>query len=121
MMDLQLYEGDLKISNGDLAICSDDHQAMAQAVKIRLKTFKEEWFLDTDIGLPYFSHILGQKPKIPYLRHLIASQIENIAGVKKIEDFNIQLNSNRTLLINFNIILLSGNNISFNEKLGVEL
>lgn len=121
MMDLQLYDHDLKISNGDLAICSDEHQAIAQAIKIRLKTFKEEWFLDTDIGLPYFSHILGQKPKMPYLRHLIAAQVESIIGVNKIKDFNIHLNSDRTLLLSFNIILHDDKNISLKEQLGVEL
>lgn len=42
MMDFLLKEGDICISGGDIQLCSDDKEATAQAITIRLKTMAGE-------------------------------------------------------------------------------
>ena len=49
MMDFCLKENDLDTDAGDIAICSTDTDAIAQAVTITLRTFLGEYFLDTSL------------------------------------------------------------------------
>jgi hypothetical protein len=35
-----------------------------QECRIRMRTFQGEWFLDLETGIPYWTEILGQKPKL---------------------------------------------------------
>lgn len=53
-------------SDGDLVVDTDLHfttglAAVAQGIRLRIQTFKGEWFLDLDHGVPYFQDLLGQK------------------------------------------------------------
>ena len=51
---------DLAIIDFDLQLTTDQ-QAIAQRVKQSLLLFKGEWFLDRDLGVPYYEDILGTK------------------------------------------------------------
>lgn len=54
-MDLRLP---LTVSNGDVVTLSDDAE-IAQRLAQRLLTYQGEWFLDTSIGVPYWTQVLG--------------------------------------------------------------
>ncbi len=114
-MDFALHEKDIKISNGDFQLCCSDTDAIAQAISIRLKTLAGEWFLDTTIGIPYFTEILGKKRNDRFLRHLLLSQIENTPGVRQITDFKADQDSPRGLKISFNVVLNNQSIIPINE------
>jgi hypothetical protein len=115
MMDLLLEEGDLKVFQGDLGFCVSDIQTINQAVSIRLKTLQGEWFMDTQIGIPYLTEILGQKPSERFLRHIFAKQIGNVPGVEKITEFNVELGQQRSLIINVRLRLTDDSEISIKE------
>jgi hypothetical protein len=119
MMDLALHEGDIKISNGDLTLCADNTEAIAQAIKIRLRTLKGEWFLDSQVGIPYLSEVFGQKRSEPFLRHLIVNEIKGVEGIKFINNFSIELNEDRMAQIKFNVRLSDQSTIQFKEEIGV--
>lgn len=54
MSDLKLgVDGDLEIKNGDLLLTTSD-DAVRQHLQQRLRTFLGEWFLDLDVGIPFF-------------------------------------------------------------------
>lgn len=114
-MDFALHANDLKISNGDFQLCATDSDSIAQAISIRLKTLAGEWFLDTTIGIPYFTEILGKKRNDRFLRHVLLSQIENIPDVRQISDFKVEQDSPRGLKISFNVILNNQSIIPINE------
>jgi hypothetical protein len=113
-----LHNNDLKISNGDFNICPNNKEALAQAIKIRLKTLYGEWFLDSSLGIPYLTEVFSQRISPNYLRHLITSELENIHDIKEIIDFDININSQRQANIKFKIILNNQEKIFFNEHIG---
>lgn len=117
-MDIRLKDQDLAIVNGDLAMCSTNRDALAQLITVRLKTLKGEWFMDTSLGIPYLSEIFGQKRSLMFIRQSILPHIEAIAGIKKIENFKIKEEANRTILMSFTVILDDGSPIKFNESVG---
>jgi hypothetical protein len=83
--DLKLdTDGDLAFSaDGDLVL-NEGLEAIAQDIRARLLFFKGEWFLDQDIGLPYFEDILVKNPSILGVMASIRSEIQNTPGVNEI-------------------------------------
>lgn len=61
-MDLLLNEdtNDLVFINGACPVTQKLTDVVSQRLKITLYTFLGEWFLDTDIGVPYFQQIFGK-------------------------------------------------------------
>jgi hypothetical protein len=119
MMDLLLADQDLAIIHGDLALCQDDKSALSQAISIRLKTLNGEWFMDTSVGIPYFSEIFGHKRSSLFIRQAILPHIEAIAGIKEVIDFKIKEKKDRKIFISFTAILTDSTAIKFNESVGV--
>jgi len=92
--DLALEEGDFVLVAGAEGIASD--------LKARLQTFLGEWFLDTSIGLPYFTEIFGKTP-VPRLETIFREQILATPGVASIEVLRLQ-KSGRTLTLTFRVL-----------------
>ena len=83
---LTLLEHDLTIVNGRLATI-DTSNEVAQNVKIRLMTYEGEWFLDVDLGVPWFQQILGKKDA-SLAELLVRKEINSTTGVSKIVSMN---------------------------------
>lgn len=76
--------------------------AIAQAVKIRLLFFKEEWFLDLDQGMPYWQEILGKKTTASVLRSIFRDQILDTPGILELPTLSLAFNgSSRELAMSF--------------------
>jgi len=118
MMDFSLSQNDLEIVEGDFFICSSEIDAIAQSISIRLKTLAGEWFLNSAIGIPYLTHILGHKRSERFLRQLIMPAIE-CADVKEVRDFSVREENDRKISISFTAILYGGDEIKINESLGI--
>jgi hypothetical protein len=98
------FSGDLAIENGDLQLTANK-QTLEQRIKRALLTFKGEWFLNEEIGIPYFQDILGHKNSIATLKDIFINEIQKIEGVKELQDLKIKLdNQERGLEINFTIL-----------------
>lgn len=60
-IDWELHtDDDLKLTAGDFTFV-DEALRVAQAVQVALRTFRGEWFLNVNTGVPYFQSILGKK------------------------------------------------------------
>ena len=58
-MDLKLNSRhDIDLDNGDFSLTQDESESLSQRLKIKLLTFKGEWFLNEDAGIPYYQRIL---------------------------------------------------------------
>ena len=120
MMDFSLEHNDLEISNGDICLCSSDVAATAQMIAIRLKTMAGEWFLDTKLGLPYLTQVLGKKRNDRFLKSLITKEIQALAAVQELSHFSfVESESPRSININFNAKLSDQTVISIKESIGV--
>lgn len=87
MKDLKLTPaGDLVIEGFDLALV-DGREQIAQRMKIRLKTFYGEWFLNTEIGVPYFEDILVKNPDPELVAAIFQEQILLDAEITDITSF----------------------------------
>lgn len=82
--------GDAIFINGPLtaqATTQEPKDKVAQRLRIRLLTFREEWFLDQTYGVPYYQEILGRKPGKSKVDQIFQEQILLEAGVKEITSF----------------------------------
>lgn len=81
--DLMLdNSNDLVIQNGDLVFIYGI-AAVAQACRITIQIFAGEWFLNLDVGIPYWQSILAQKPEIavPAAQIAFRAELEAVQGV----------------------------------------
>jgi len=101
-VDLKLDDqGDLAIENGDLVLLTGA-DAIRQHLKIRLRTFKGEWFLDQRLGVPYFDKILVKNPSLPQVTSLYRKVITDTPGVTALLDLAVSLdNAARRLTVTF--------------------
>ena len=107
-------EHDLKIENFDLKL-TDNNEIVAQRIKQALLLFKGEWFLDVDLGTPYYESILGHKNSLDTVRAIFVSEVQRVEGVKEVVKMEINLNNaNRTASINLAVIDETNNEIEVN-------
>lgn len=63
-------------------------QTVAQRLKIRLLSFKGDWFVNTLYGIPYYQEILGKKPSKSRVDRIFQQEILAEQGVREIVSFN---------------------------------
>lgn len=81
MVDILLdNDGDISLVNGKISLTNNT----AQAVKIRLKTFRSEYFLDIKRGIPYYQSILGKKTTKQQIDSIFKKEILSVKNVLKI-------------------------------------
>jgi hypothetical protein len=81
--------GDLAIEGGDLVLAAD----LAQAISIRLKWFRNEYFLNTSIGVPYYDQIFVKAPRLDQIAALYRDEIARTPGVTKVLTVDVSLNN----------------------------
>ena len=119
MMDIALRQNDLAIARGDIALCATEADCIAQAIIIRIKTLAGEWFLDSNVGIPYLTEVFGQKRTESFMRQLIVAKIESMPGIKQVREFKTNIEHERKLNIIFSVELTDKNSISINESVGL--
>lgn len=110
---------DLYFINRRLAIIPNNNsdKEILQRLKMRLKFFKDEWFLNSEHGVPYFTDILGTKSiDINIIESILRGQILNVKGVKEVTESSVDYNPSERK-IDYYINLVSINNTVITEKL----
>lgn len=83
-------------------------QTVGQRLKIRLLTFKDEWFMDTTYGCPWWQRLLGVKQTSKASADLIfQQQILLEPGVKEIVSFESTF-VNRKYSLTFKVRVVTG-------------
>ena len=103
-------------ANGDLDLSlltdvqlSTGLQAVTQGVIIRIQTFRNEWFLDLDVGVDWFGRILGQKFNDSVIRAEIRRAILDTDDDIEILTLDTEFNrGTRDLRIDFEIRTVFG-------------
>lgn len=103
MYDIALSVGthDLVIIDGDIALI-DNAERVAQAIRIKLRSFLKEWFLDTTYGLPYWDEILIKNPSLTNIRSIFRTQILAVDDVNSVTSLTLDHDKQtRTLTVDF--------------------
>lgn len=107
-------EKDIVIEGFDLKL-TDNETSLTQLLKQELLTFKGDWFLDQDKGLPYYQDILGQRNSIDSVRAIFIEAIKSVSGVKEIVDLELNLNGkDRTLDVSITVLDEYNNTVNVN-------
>lgn len=116
MSDIKLgTDGDLDLSGSELTLV-EDAEAIAQEIRIGLKLFQGEWFLDQRVGMPYIQQILVKNPNLDVLQNLFVQAIESVPGVATVDDCALTLdNETRTLLVTFTATTDDGESVGLAE------
>ena len=82
--------------------------AVAQSVKTRLLLWQGQWFLDTTIGTPWLTDVLGKNTQSLYDRAIRTVILETI-GVTSIENYSSTFDSTaRTLTVTMTLNTIYG-------------
>lgn len=103
--DLKLNKsGDLAIDDSGLITVFDGAERVAQQVRVTLKTFLGEWFLDTSFGVPYLDSIFVKTPNRAEIEAIFRARIADVPGVEKITSMTLQIDREiRMLRVAFEI------------------
>jgi hypothetical protein len=110
-IDLKLdANNELVIENGDL-VFTRGIEAVVQQCRIALQMFQGEWFLNLDVGIPYWEKILGEKPKtaIEAARIFFRRELQLVDGVEKVTRLDVTYTgSTRTLTVTWQVSTVFG-------------
>jgi hypothetical protein len=87
-------DGDMTFGGGSSDYLINTPEAVAQAVKTRLRLLTGEWFLDITEGTPYATDILGKNTETTY-DPAIRERILDTEGVTQIDSYSSVLNGRR--------------------------
>lgn len=122
-MDLLLdpNTNDLVFKNGAVTVTSSQSEIVAQRLKVTLYTFLGEWFLDDEVGVPYFQQIFGKARSKATVDVIFQNIISKDPGVVEIREFNSTLdNPSRGYSMSFKVRVSDGtitDNITINVGL----
>jgi len=85
-------EWDLILENGQLLTVSDSEYIPQKAKQILL-TFKNEWYQNTTIGIPYFEAIFIKNPQIPNIQAIFRDALKNDTIMKSLGVTNVTIDS----------------------------
>tara|TARA_Y100001956_G_scaffold73300_1_gene79380 strand:- start:317 stop:676 length:360 start_codon:yes stop_codon:yes gene_type:complete len=101
--------GDIDITGNKVRLTTSNIEEVRQKVEIRLRTFKEEWFMNVEAGLPYFQIILQKGVSKNYIDAQVKSVTLKTNGVIGIESFNSEIdNRTRTYIANMRLTTSEG-------------
>ena len=100
------------ITNKDLTLTDDKNlrftttltEFVSQKIENKLLFFKEEWFLDYTLGVPYFEKIFTKNPDINLINTIFIREIRSIDEIEEVIKFETEYDSSlRTFTINFEV------------------
>ncbi len=103
MSDLKLdpQTHDLDLSSGGLELVTGD-DAVVQKLSIRYQFFRGEWFLDQQVGIPYWTDIFIKNPNIANVNSIMRQTALSTPGIDELSEFTSTLDPNtRGLAISF--------------------
>lgn len=94
MSDLRTTSnGDIAITNNNLTLVTAEDE-VKQRLEQRLKTFRGEWFLNVETGLPYLTDIMQKNINVGVVEGIFKTHITATPGVLEIMEFNLTYVSN---------------------------
>lgn len=100
---------DVIFLNGAAPVTRSQQDIVAQRLKITLQTFLGEWFLNLEVGIPYFQQILNKVRSKSTIDAIFQNAILNDPGVLEIVSYQSTLNNQlRGFDLQFAVRVLDG-------------
>lgn len=106
MPDIKLdtVTNDLLIVGNDMELTKTEDESLAQRLVVKLRTFRGEWYLDSTVGVPYFTDVFGKGRSLQAIEALFQDMILEEPEVQQIVSFSSSLDkSNRLLGLSFQV------------------
>jgi len=87
---LLTLDGDLDIRNGTVSLVSGA-DAIIQRIRVRLRAFQGDWFLDLRFGVPYFGRILVRNVNEADIFQIYQEVIATTPGVVSVDELELTL------------------------------
>lgn len=84
---------DIILDNFDLQLTTDEEN-IAQGIECRLKFFSGEWFLNRNLGIPYFQSVLKKNPNLNAVNAIFRNAILSAPGVEEITTYTAEYDNN---------------------------
>jgi hypothetical protein len=101
---------DLEVTDAfNLRLTENNGEYVSQKIENNLKTFAEEWFLDFELGIPYYTRILIKQADPNDVNNIFLTAITDIPEIEKVLQFEVDYdNAKRLYSIKFKVQLTSG-------------
>lgn len=107
--------GDLRVSGGVVQIVRGA-DAIAQEIRVRLKWWRAEWFLDLSAGTPYLEQLLGKGVSEETIRSMLRREIKAVEGVGHVESIELDVDRpTRFAAIDITVVTAEGELIALEE------
>lgn len=117
MSDLKLdpVTHDLDLSTNDLQIVGGD-DAIVQQLAIRLQFFLGEWFLDQNVGIPYWTEVFVKDPRLTAIRSFYREAILTTPGIAALTELALEFDrAARRLRVLFTAVKDDGGPLTFDR------
>lgn len=84
--------GDIDLKNGDFYFVTGV-DATVQFIIQTLRLFLAEWFLDENLGMPYFDEVFVKNPNPVALDSIFKTKIIECPGVEELMAFSMEIDS----------------------------
>ncbi len=109
--------GDLVVEAFDLKI-ERSLEAIAQELRLRLRFFLGEWYLDRTFGVPYYQTVFQKPADAAILDSVFKDAILATPGVVRLETFSIDFDGpSRLLSVQFRAVTDTGEAVEIEETL----
>lgn len=88
---LDQAEEDIVLVGGDLKITPSRQDELIQRLFVRFKTFKREWFWNTNYGVDYINEVFGVRKSTATIDILMRNEINKEVLVDSITSFSSQV------------------------------
>jgi len=104
---------DLTIRSNNL-ILVDGEEAIDQQLRLRLKFFLGEHFLDERQGIPFYREVFVKNPNLRLLRTIFAEAIRTTTGISSVDFIEVTIETaTRTLNISFTATMDTGATLTY--------
>lgn len=113
MIDFALdpITNDLVFENFDFDLVEGLDQIM-QNLAIRLRFFRQEWYLDITQGIPYYQDVFIKGANLLQIESILKDEIVNTRGISEITRFESNYTAaNRRFFVRFEALADSGESI----------
>jgi hypothetical protein len=105
-------DNDLAVSDaGDLIVIDSRAVLAAQICEIRLKTYKGEWFLDQEEGIPYLQELLTSKADTLLIDLTIKAATLATPDITSIETYRAELDNSTQIYSIFMTARVTGGTV----------
>lgn len=102
---------DVDLTTGFAQLHSLDTEATAQRIKQALLLRRGEWFVNTQLGVPYQQQFFQTKDSQSLIDDFLRSHILQVENVNRILSYSSTINVDRSLTVSFSVLTDSGETI----------